>query len=147
MRTTTTTLTRLHHQHWSKYWLCKLRCCKLCNRLWWTCNKCKVSSKHHNSCSMTSLESFSGPNLQPSLTLSSQWIPTIDWRPLRRSYKSSNIPTRVLFVAHPLVGPDVDWWNTYVKAHEEPKAINWQEFRNNFRTHYVSFGMMKLKKK
>jgi hypothetical protein len=25
--------------------------------------------------------------------------------------------------------------------------INWQEFRNNFRTHHVPFGMTKLKKK
>jgi hypothetical protein len=34
-----------------------------------------------------------------------------------------------------------------IEAHEEPKSIHWQEFRNNFRTHHVPFGMMKLKKK
>jgi hypothetical protein len=43
--------------------------------------------------------------------------------------------------------PTADWWDTYVEAHKEPETINWQEFRNNFRTHHVSFGMMKLKKK
>jgi hypothetical protein len=54
---------------------------------------------------------------------------------------------RVLFAAHQLVGLAADWWDTYVEAHEEPETINCQEFRNNFRTHHVPFGMMKLKKK
>jgi hypothetical protein len=54
---------------------------------------------------------------------------------------------RVLFLAHQLVGPATDWWDAYIEAHEEPETINWQEFRNNFRTHHVPFGMMKLKKK
>jgi hypothetical protein len=54
---------------------------------------------------------------------------------------------RVLFAAHQLVGPTTDWWDAYVEAHEEPETINWQEFRNNFRTHHAPFGMMKLKKK
>jgi hypothetical protein len=54
---------------------------------------------------------------------------------------------RVLFAAHQLVGPARDWWDAYVEAPEEPKTINWQELWNNFRTHHVSFGMMKLKKK
>jgi hypothetical protein len=46
-----------------------------------------------------------------------------------------------------LVEPAADWWDAYVEAHEDPETINWQEFRNNFRTHHVSYGMMKLKKK
>jgi hypothetical protein len=54
---------------------------------------------------------------------------------------------RVLFVAHKLVGPATDWWDAYVEAHEEPKTINWQEFRNSFRTHHMPLGVMKLKKK
>jgi hypothetical protein len=54
---------------------------------------------------------------------------------------------RVLFLAHQLVGPAADWWDAYIEAHEEPETINWQVFRNNFRTHHVPFGMMKLKKK
>jgi hypothetical protein len=45
-----------------------------------------------------------------------------------------------------LEGPAVDWWDAYVKAHEELESINWQEFRNSFRTYHVLFGMMKLKK-
>jgi hypothetical protein len=54
---------------------------------------------------------------------------------------------RVLFVEHQLVRLAADWWDTYVEAHEEPETINWQEFRNNFRTHHMPLGMMKLKKK
>jgi hypothetical protein len=54
---------------------------------------------------------------------------------------------RVLFPTHQLVGPAANWWDTYVEAHEEPKTINWQEFRNSFRTHHVSLGVMKHKKK
>jgi hypothetical protein len=54
---------------------------------------------------------------------------------------------RVLFVAHQLVRPAVDWWDAFVEAHEEPETINWQEFKNGFRTHHVPLGVMKLKKK
>jgi hypothetical protein len=54
---------------------------------------------------------------------------------------------RVLFAAHQLVRPTIDWWDVYVEAHEEPKTINWQEFKNNFRTHHVPLGVMKLRKK
>jgi hypothetical protein len=54
---------------------------------------------------------------------------------------------KVLFASHQLEGPTADWWDAYVEAHEEPESINWQEFRNSFRTHHVPFGMKKLKKK
>jgi hypothetical protein len=53
---------------------------------------------------------------------------------------------KVLFTLHQLEGPAVDWWDAYVKAHEELESINWQEFRNSFRIYHVLFGMMKLKK-
>jgi hypothetical protein len=48
---------------------------------------------------------------------------------------------------HQLEGPATDWWDAYVEAHEEPKSINWQEFKNSFRSHHVPLGVMKLKKK
>jgi hypothetical protein len=44
-----------------------------------------------------------------------------------------------------LVRPAADWWDAYVEAHKEPKTINWQEFKNNFRSHHVPMGVMKLK--
>jgi hypothetical protein len=48
---------------------------------------------------------------------------------------------------HQLEGPAADWWDAYVKAHEEPESINWQEFKNSFHSHHVPLGVMKLKKK
>jgi hypothetical protein len=44
------------------------------------------------------------------------------------------------------VGPAADWWDAYVEAHEEPESINWQEFKNSFRSHHVPLRVMKLKK-
>jgi hypothetical protein len=58
-----------------------------------------------------------------------------------------NKKEKVLFASHQLVGPAAYWWDAYVEAHEEPESINWQEFKNNFRSHHVPFGVMKLKKK
>jgi hypothetical protein len=52
-----------------------------------------------------------------------------------------------LFTAHQLVGPAADWWDAYVEANEELETINWQEFRNSFRTHHMPLGVMKLRKK
>jgi hypothetical protein len=46
-----------------------------------------------------------------------------------------------------LEGPTADWWGAYIEAHEEPKSINWQEFKNSFRSQHVPLGVMKLKKK
>jgi hypothetical protein len=54
---------------------------------------------------------------------------------------------KVLFASHQLVRPVADWWDAYVEAHEEPETINRQEFKNSFRSHHVSLGVMKLKKK
>jgi hypothetical protein len=45
---------------------------------------------------------------------------------------------KILFAAHQLVGPAADWCDVYVEAHEEPETINWQEFKNSFRSHHVS---------
>jgi hypothetical protein len=54
---------------------------------------------------------------------------------------------KVLFASHQLKGLAADWWDAYVEAHEEPESINWQEFKNSFRSHDVSLRVMKLKKK
>jgi hypothetical protein len=52
-----------------------------------------------------------------------------------------------LFASHQLKGPVADWWGAYVEAHEELESINWQEFKNSFRSHHVTLRVMKLKKK
>jgi hypothetical protein len=54
---------------------------------------------------------------------------------------------KVLFASNQLEGPVADWWDAYVEAHEEPESINWQEFKNSFRSHHVPLRVMKLKKK
>jgi hypothetical protein len=72
------------------------------------------------------------------------WLKTIE---KELQVVQCNYLEKVLFASQQLEGLAADWWDAYVEAHEEPESINWQEFRNNFRTHHVSFGMMKLKKK
>jgi hypothetical protein len=53
----------------------------------------------------------------------------------------------VLLASHQLSDPATDWWDAYVEAHEEPKSINWPEFRAAFRAHHVPQRVIKLKKK
>jgi hypothetical protein len=54
---------------------------------------------------------------------------------------------KVLLAFHQLFGPASDWWDAYVEAHEEPKSINWPEFRAAFHAHHVPQGVIKIKKK
>jgi hypothetical protein len=54
---------------------------------------------------------------------------------------------KVLLASHQLSGPTVDWWDSYVEAHEEPESINWPEFKAALRAHHVPHGVIKLKKK
>jgi hypothetical protein len=54
---------------------------------------------------------------------------------------------KVLFAAHQLYGTTANWWETYCNAHVNIDAINWNEFKARFRTHYVPHGTMKLKRK
>jgi hypothetical protein len=39
------------------------------------------------------------------------------------------------------------WWDAYVAAHATPDAVTWQEFTDNFKSHHILVGLMKLKKK
>jgi hypothetical protein len=54
---------------------------------------------------------------------------------------------KVVLAPHQLSGPAIDWLDAYVEAHEEPKSINWPEFRSAFRAHHVPQGVIKLKRK
>jgi hypothetical protein len=71
------------------------------------------------------------------------WLKTIE---KKLQVVQCNNREKVMFALHQLVGPAIDWWDAYVEAHEEPKSINWQEFKNSFRSHHVLLGVMKLKK-
>jgi hypothetical protein len=72
------------------------------------------------------------------------WLKTIE---KKLQVVQCNNREKVFFASHQLVGPAADWWDAYVEAHEEPESINWQEFKNSFRSHHVPLGVMKLKKK
>jgi hypothetical protein len=58
-----------------------------------------------------------------------------------------NIREKVLLASHQLSSPAADWWDAYVKAHEEPESINCPEFRTAFRAHHVPQGVIKLMNK
>jgi hypothetical protein len=53
---------------------------------------------------------------------------------------------KVLFVAHQLFGTTADWWEMYHNSHPNVGAITWNEFKDRFKTHYVPYGILKLKK-
>jgi hypothetical protein len=72
------------------------------------------------------------------------WLKTIE---KKLHVVQCNNREKVLFALHQLEGPAADWWDAYVEAHEVPESINWQEFKNSFRSHHVPLGVMKLKKK
>jgi hypothetical protein len=72
------------------------------------------------------------------------WLKTIE---KKLQVVQCNNYEKVLFTSHQLEGRTVDWWYAYVEAHKEPESINWQEFKNSFRSQHVPLGVMKLKKK
>jgi hypothetical protein len=53
---------------------------------------------------------------------------------------------KVLFAAHQLFGTAAEWWETYHNSQQNVSAITWNEFKAQFRTHYVPRGTLKLKK-
>jgi hypothetical protein len=71
------------------------------------------------------------------------WLKTIE---KKLQVVQCNNREKVLFALHQLEGPAADWWDAYIEAHEEPESINWQEFKNSFRSHHVPLEVMKLKK-
>jgi hypothetical protein len=56
-------------------------------------------------------------------------------------------PKKVIFAAHQLFGTATEWWETYHISHQNVTAITWNEFKAQFRTHYVPRGTLKLKRK
>jgi hypothetical protein len=71
------------------------------------------------------------------------WLKTVE-RKLQVVQRNNR--EKVLLALHQLIGSADDWWDAYVKAHEEPDTINWNEFKMVFRSHHVPQGVIKLKK-
>jgi hypothetical protein len=53
---------------------------------------------------------------------------------------------KVFFAAHQVFGTAAKWWKTYRNSHQNVGAITWNEFKAQFRTHYVPHGTLKLKR-
>jgi hypothetical protein len=53
---------------------------------------------------------------------------------------------KVPFATHQLFGTTAEWCETYHNSHQDVGAITWNEFKAQFRTHYVPRGTLKLKK-
>jgi hypothetical protein len=49
------------------------------------------------------------------------WLKTIE---KKLQVVQCNNHEKVLFASHQLERPAIDWWDAYVKAHEEPESIN-----------------------
>ncbi|WVZ50238.1 hypothetical protein U9M48_001512 [Paspalum notatum var. saurae] len=52
---------------------------------------------------------------------------------------------RVLYASGQLRGAALDWWESY--RQQDRDAFTWIQFRENFRSHHVLAGLMKMKKK
>jgi hypothetical protein len=72
------------------------------------------------------------------------WLKTIE---RKLQVVQCNNREKVLLASHQLIGPAANWWDAYIKAHEEPDTINWNEFKMAFCSHHTPQGVIKLKKK
>ena len=50
---------------------------------------------------------------------------------------------KVLYASGRLTGPTVDWWDSYVAAHDAADTITWAEFSTQFRNYHIPAGLMK----
>jgi hypothetical protein len=53
---------------------------------------------------------------------------------------------KVLYGPHLLRGAAQSWWESYLTTYADPKAITWEEFRDNFRRYHVPEGLMIVRK-
>jgi hypothetical protein len=53
---------------------------------------------------------------------------------------------KVMYGPRLLRGAAQSWWESYLSTHADPKAITWEEFRDNFRYYHVPEGLMIVRK-
>jgi hypothetical protein len=53
---------------------------------------------------------------------------------------------KVLYGPRLLRGAARSWWESYLATHVDPKAITWEEFRDNFYRYHVPEGPMIVRK-
>jgi hypothetical protein len=71
------------------------------------------------------------------------WLRTVE-RDLHTA--QCNDREKVLYGPRQLRGATQSWWESYLATHANPKAITWEEFRDNFRRYHVPEGLMKVRK-
>ena len=73
-----------------------------------------------------------------------------DW--LRTITKKLNVvrasdEEKVTLATHQLVGAAGEWWENYQDAVDDPKAITWEEFIEEFCNYHIPKGIMEMKAK
>jgi hypothetical protein len=74
---------------------------------------------------------------------------TEDWlRTVERELHTAqcNDREKVTYGPRQLRGAAQSWWEAYLATHADPKAITWEEFRDNFHRYYVPEGLMIVRK-
>jgi hypothetical protein len=54
---------------------------------------------------------------------------------------------KVLYASGQLIGAASEWWNYYIKGHEQFESVVWKEFKDNLILHHTPVSAMKLKRK
>ena len=52
---------------------------------------------------------------------------------------------KVTLATHQLVGAVGEWWENYQDAVDDPKAITWEEFIEEFHNYNIPEGIMEMK--
>jgi hypothetical protein len=107
-----------------------------------------LSLKHRPCRQEIDLETFNAPSYLLSLIPWNPWMLMTGsrlWRKLQ--VVQCNNREKLLLASHQLIGPVANWWDAYVKSHEEPDTINWNECKVTFHSHHVPQDIIKLKKK
>jgi hypothetical protein len=85
----------------------------------------------------------------PVFAHSADPIDAEDWlRTVERELHTArcNDREKVLYGPRRLRGAAQSWWESYLATHANPKAITWEEFRDNFHRSHVPEGLMIVRK-
>ncbi len=71
-----------------------------------------------------------------------------DWlRAINKKLEAVNANDRekVVLASHQLTGAAGEWWDNYRDSTEDPAAITWAEFQEEFRKYHIPEGIMEMK--
>ncbi|XP_066381052.1 uncharacterized protein [Miscanthus floridulus] len=86
----------------------------------------------------------------PTFNHSPDRLQADDWlRAVERQLEIAQCDDRekVLYASGQLQGAALDWWDSFQNGYPNTNQITWQVFRENFRSHHVPAGLMRLKRK